>query len=823
VLYVPMAVNPSAQMTVIARGRGDMGAPRRGRPPGCLASRPPRRAGGSHDRPQSGVMMMSTLLHDIRFALRQLRRSPGFTTAAVLTLAVGIGVTASLFSVLNGVLLRPLPFDQPDRLVQLYSAYPDDETRYPLSAPDFMSVREEAESFTGVAAYNQGRLTLTGMGDPTEVDVGWVSADYFPLLGAAPAAGRLFRAEENQPGRTNVAVLSHGGWQRRFGGDPGVLGRTLELNGVSYEVVGVLQPGMDHPADREIYLPLTFGETFDATTAAGRRSEWLGVIGRLGDGATHDRAATELATLTARLREAFPETNVNISLQAVPLRDHLLGNVRTPLMILMGAVALVLLIACGNVANLLLARGAARRGELAVRAAMGAGRRRLVGQMLTESVVLWIVGGIVALGFAFLVTRGILFLAPEGIPRLDEVGLDWTTLGFTVAAVLATGVLFGLVPALQATRGDVAGTIREGGRSGSADRSGGRLRSGLVVAEVALAVFLVIGAGLLLRSFAELTTVDPGFQPERIVSVRLSPPVARYENAEALLAFYGEVIPRLEAIPGVTGAAGASMLPLTGAGTIWGFGVVGRETPEGQVQDAYVRIVTPDYLRVMGIPLRSGRAFSTADRGEAPPVVLVNEAMARRHFAGQDPLGQRITLGGEEEWEVVGVVGEVRQDGLAQAAAPEMYFPHAQFTSRGLNVVLRTDRVPSEIFARVRAEIHAMDPALPVEEFRTGEQLVASSLSEPRFYSSLIGLFAATALLLAAVGIFGVIAFTVARRTREIGIRMALGADAPRVVRSVVGGALMLAAIGVAAGLALAFVGSRLLEGSSTAWVHWTR
>jgi putative ABC transport system permease protein len=433
--------------------------------------------------------------------------------------------------------------------------------------------------------------------------------------------------------------------------------------------------------------------------------------------------------------------------------------------------------------------------------------------MLTESVVLWILGGLVALLLAYLITHGILALPPEGIPRLDEVRLDWTTFAFTVGAALLTGVLFGLLPALQATRGDVAGTIREGGRNASADRAGGRLRSGLVVAEVALAVFLLIGAGLLLRSFAELTTVDPGFQPERIVSVRLAPPVARYENPEALLAFYGEVIPRLEAIPGVAGAAGGSMLPLTGAGAIWGFGVVGREAPEGQVQDAYVRIVTPDYLRVMGIPLRRGRAFTTADRGEAPPVVLVNEAMVRRHFPGEDPIGQLITLGADEEWEIVGVVGEVRQHSLAEAPTPEMYFPHAQLTSRALNLVMRIDRAPSEVFARVRAEIHAMDPALPVEEFRTGEQLVSGSLAEPRFYASLIGLFAATALLLAAVGIFGVIAFTVARQTREIGIRIALGAEPARVVRSVVRGALLLAAVGLGAGLVLGMAGSRLLGG----------
>jgi putative ABC transport system permease protein len=759
---------------------------------------------------------LNTLLQDLSYALRQLRRSPGFALAAILTLGLGIGVNTGVFSVVNGVLLRPLPFTEPDRLVSIYTAYPEDEVRYPLSAPDFMSVREWSAVFEGVSAVIPSTATLVGAGDATELRGGWVVHDYFRVLGASVELGRGFTAEDNVPGNTDQVVLSHSAWRNRFGADPAVIGREIQLNGLTRTIVGVLEPGFDHPAEREIYLPLGMGEQYDATTATGRRIESLQIVGRVRAGVPHERVDAEMAALSQRLREEFPATNNLTELSALPLRDVLVGDVRTPLLILLGAVGLVLLIACGNVANLMLARASARQGELAVRSAMGASRRRLMRQFLTESLVLWLLGGVVAVLFAYAATRGILALAPEGIPRLEEVRLDAPTLFFAGGVSLLTGLLFGLAPALQATRGDLGGTLREGGRSGVGERKAGRLRSGLVIAEVALAVCLLVGAALLVRTFVELVREDPGFRSEQIVSTGVTLRTASYPEGTDVRRFYGDLLPRLEALPGVTAVTAVDVLPLSSGGSVLSFDVVGRERIREDVsQDMLARVVMPNYFHTMGIPLLQGRAFGTEDRFEAPSAILVNQAAAERYFPAIDPVGERISLGGEEEYTVVGVVGSVRQRGMGEAPLPEMYFPLDQVgnAGRSMQIVMRVRGTPESVFATARNEIRQLDPTIPIESFRTGDQLISGAVAAPRFYASLLALFAVTALLLAAVGIFGVISFSVSRRTREIGVRMALGADAGRVTALVVRGALVLAGLGLVIGGAVALVGTRLLSG----------
>lgn len=707
---------------------------------------------------------MSTLIQDLRYAFRSLRKSPGFAAAAALTLALGIGVNTGVFSVVNGVLLRPLDFAEPDRLVSIYTAYPEDDGHYALSAPDFMSVREWSTAFEGVSAVTTNTATLVGTGEPTDLQGGWVMADYFRLMGAGVALGRGFNPADNEPGNTDQVILTHAAWQNRFGGDPGVIGRELQLNGLTRTVVGVLEPGFDYPQRRDLYLPLAVDDQFDAATASGRRSEYLRIVGRLAPDVSHERALSELAALSQRLRDEFPATNTLTELRAISLRDVEVGGVRAPLLILLGAAGLVLLIACGNVANLLLVRASARQGELAVRSALGASRRRLVRQFLTESIVLWSLGGAVAVVFAFGVTRGILALAPEGISRLDQVSLDGAALLFAGGVALMTGIVFGLVPAVQATRGDVGGTLREGGRNAAGEKRSSRLRNALVIGEVALAVCLLVGAGLLMRTFVELVREDPGFRSERVLSFGLTLRSSTYPEDTAVRGFYGDLIPRLEAVPGVTAATAVNVLPLSGGGAVYGFGIVGRERVREDVsQEMLARVVLPGYFQTMGIPLLHGRVFGAEDRYETPSVLLVNEAAVERYFPGIDPIGERISLGGEEEYTVVGVVSSVRQHGMGAAPLPEMYFPHAQVgaAGRSMQIVLRAETAPGGVFAAARNAVRQLDPALPLESYRTGDELIMSAVAAPRFYASLLGLFAGTALLLAAVGIFGVLAFTV--------------------------------------------------------------
>ncbi len=757
--------------------------------------------------------MTEAILQDLRYAVRRLARSPGFTAVAVLTLGLGIGANSAIFSVVNGVLLRSLPFEEPDRLVQLYTAYPDDETRYPLSPPDFMSFHEEARSFSDVAAYAPTRRTITQSGDPAELNAALVSADFLQLLGTEPLIGRGFLPEENQPGQTNVVIISHALWQQRFGADPGVVGRTMVLNGIQHTVVGVLPSGSEFPSEREVYIPLQYNETFNATTADGRRGEYIDIIARLAPGVTLEQANAEVQALSNRLQQEFPETNTVQEISMIPLSQQLLGDVKTPLFILLGAVGLVLLIACANVANLLLARAAARESEFAVRSSLGAGRDRLIRQLLTESVVLGALGGLLGLLIAAWGTNALIALRPEGIPRIEGVGVDATVVAFTAIIALLTGIVFGLIPAIQMTRGDLTGALKEGGRGAMTGRAGNRLRGSLVVAEMALAVMLLVGSGLLIRSFLTLTAVEPGMRTERVLTFDLSLPSASYDTSADIFQFYGALLDRLEQLPAVTSVGASSELPLTGIGTVLSFLVEGREPPpRNQVQDAAVKFATPDFFRTLGIPLRSGRVFTEQDRAGAPQVALINEAAVRRYFPDGEAIGENLLIGDDQGWQVVGIVGDVPQSGLDQETRPEFYIPAAQAPRGRMTIAMRTSADPLALTGAIRAGVNAMDPNLPISEFTTVEEILSESVAQPRFYTMLLTLFAAVALILAAIGIFGVMSYAVAQRTREIGIRIALGAEESSVLMLVVSRALGLAAGGVALGLLGAFLLSRLLE-----------
>lgn len=759
---------------------------------------------------------MDRLLQDLRYALRQLRRNPAFSVLAVLTLALGIGANTAIFSVVNGVLLRPLPYPESERLVMLYTGYPDDETRYPLSAPDFMSYHDEARTFSGVVAAASGRQALTGRAEPAWVQVGRVSADFFEVMGTVPVLGRTFRPEENQPGTDGVVVLTHAWWQARLGADPEVLGQVLTLDGIPREIVGVLPPEFDFPSARELYTPLSYGDTFNSNTAQGRRSEYLVAVARMAPGVGPGEAAAEVAAINQRLQAEFPVTNSeNITISLVPLRDHLLGDVRGPVLVLLGAVGLVLLIACVNVANLLLARASARRQELAVRSALGAGRGRVVRQLLTESVVLGVLGGAAGLLLAAWGVPLLAATAPDGIPRLASIRIDGAVVAFAVAISLGTGVLFGLVPSFQISRWRPSAVLRDGGPGAAGGRSGNRARRALVVTEMALAVMLLVGSGLLIRSFLALTSVDPGFHTDGVVAFSVSLPPSSYQDGSSIRQFFPTLLNRIRTLPGVEEASAGSEVPLGGVGSIFGFSIENREPPApGFVMDAATVSVAPAYFAALGIPLRAGRLLDERDRFEAPEALVVNEAFVARYFPEEDPLGQRLSFGAEDEWwEIVGVVGDVPQFGLDDNVRPAVYASHAQFTTRSLFVVVRSPGDPLALTGALRAELRALDPSLPILRFVTGEQLVAESVATTRFYTTLLAIFAAVALTLAAVGIFGVISYIVTQRTREFGIRLAVGARPGDVLRMIIGQGAGMAVFGIVVGLLAAAVVTRVLAG----------
>jgi putative ABC transport system permease protein len=755
---------------------------------------------------------MTELRQDIGYAVRTLRRTPGFTAVAVATLALGIGANSAIFTVVHGVLLESLPFRDAERLHHVRMLYPDGTTYLSVSAPDFISVREENRVFEQVEAYATGILTMLGNGEPREIRGASVSDGLLPMLGVPVALGRGFAPEENQAGRNGVVVLDSGFWRREFGGDPAVLGRSVVLGGERYSIVGVLAPGAQLPERADVLRPLLYDSTFNATTATGRRSEFLEAIGRAKAGITAQQVGDDLRRLGAELQTRFPNTNGGLTLNAIRLQDLMVGAVRAPLFVLLGAVGFVLLVACANVANLLLARASARRAELAVRVALGAGRGRLLRQLLTESLVLGLAGGAAGLAIAFWGTRALVAAKPADIPRLENVSLDSTVALFTLATALLTSLAFGILPALQSTRGRITESLREGGHGGAAGRRSQGLRAALVVAEMALAVVLLTGAGLLIRSFVELTRVNTGFATEHTMAFGITMQGGAYKQGQQVRDRVPEFEQRLRALPGVTAVAATTTLPLSGLGAMIDFAVDGAPPPPPDVnQEIAVASVTPDYFRTIGIPLRRGRLFTDRDRNDAPLVAIINEAAIRRWFPNQDPIGRRVNLSGRT-YDVVGVVADVLQRNPGEPAAPQLFMAYAQRTTRSIRMVVRTAGDPLALVSSVRSEIRAIDPNLAIAEFTPLDQLVARSVARPRFYTALLALFAGVALALAATGIFGVMSYAVAQRAREISIRMALGARTGNVLLMIVGRAVALAALGLSIGIAVALALGRVIR-----------
>ncbi|HVF44359.1 MAG TPA: ABC transporter permease [Pyrinomonadaceae bacterium] len=760
---------------------------------------------------------MRTLLQDVRYGARTLRKSPGFTAVAVLALALGVGANTAIFSVVKAVLLSPLPYPESGRLLWLREVNPSngilDE---PASAPNFNDWRAQARSLEAVAAYANTSTTLTGEGEPERVPGVAASANFFPALGVAPALGRGFLPEEEAEGKNRVVVISHGLWQRRFGARPDAVGQTLTLSGNPHTVIGVapadFKSPVGGPKPAEFWTPIAFN--FDESR---RRSDYLSVFARLKAGATVGQARAELEGIASRLAQQYPGTNTGWNVAVGTLHERVVGDVRPALLVLTGVVGFLLLISCANVANLMLARSSARRQEVAVRSALGARRGRLVRQFLTESVLLSLAGGAAGLVLAWWGVELLVGLGPGNIPRLEEVGLDARVLLFTLAVSVATGVAFGLLPALSASKTNLSESLKEGGSRGSTAGAGARrLRNSLVVSEIAIAVVLLAGAGLMIRSFQRIQEVDPGFSPARVLTFDFALPAARYKEDAQVTAFVAQLTERVGAVPGAERAAVVDTLPLSGGGNVAAFVVEGRPAPPPeQVQDAEYRVVSPEYFDVMGVRLVRGQLFTARDREGSPAVAVVNEAMARRYWPGEDPIGKRVNLGNPETspWRmIVGVVRDVRHDGLDKEPYPQMYSPAAQFPRRGMTLVARASADPASLVPAIRRELSSLDKDLPLYNVRTMEQVLSDSVSRRRFQMLLIAAFAFVGLLLAAVGTYGVISYSVAQRRHEIGVRMALGARAPDILRLVLGQGLGLALAGVGIGLAAAFALTRVMS-----------
>ena len=768
-------------------------------------------------RDVKGGGLMETLLQDVQFGIRMLRKNPGFTLVAIVALALGIGANTAIFSVVNAVLLRALPYKHANRLVVLWEHKRTSKRERNVVAPaNFLDWQEQAQSFDGMAAFVDARFNLTGTGAPVEVPAQVATGNLFDLLGAHAALGRTFTPADAEPGHDDVVVLSHDLWQRQFGSDSGIVGKTLTLNGRPVTVLGVMPASFKwfikensltgKPA--ELWAP-------NKWTNRQRMGRFMSVVARLKPGVTDAQAQAEMTTIASRLEQQYTDFNTGWEVRVVPVRTQLAGELRRPLLVLLGAVAFVLLIACANVANLMMARAAARHKELAIRTALGAGRGRMVRQLLTESVLLALAGGVVGLLLAVWGVEVLVALSPANLISKTDVGLSLPVLGFTFVVSLITGVGFGLLPALEAARSDPQEALKETERNNTGSPRSRRLRGAFVVAEVALALVLLVGAGLMMKSFLRLQAVNPGFDPNNLLTMRVLLPRAKYPDDAKRVAFFRAAVERMEALPGVQAAAVVTELPFAGLGSATGFTIEGRpEPPAGNEQVTDVRASDENYFRTMNIPIISGRTFTSQEATEDRHVVVINEALARKYFPNANPIGQRLVIDMNETnapTEVIGVVGDAKYATLESEPRAMVYWPHPQLANSAMTLVMRTTNDPLSLAPAAQQAIQTLDKDQPVSDVRTMAGWIDESVARTRFGTLLLNLFAGVALLLVTVGIYGVIAYSVTQRTHEIGIRMALGARPLDILRLVVGQGLLLTFVGVVLGLGAAFALTRLL------------
>ena len=759
---------------------------------------------------------VESLWQDLRCGARMLRKNAGFTTVAVLTLALGIGANTAIFSVIHAVLLRPLPYDNPDRIVTLVESSPTRGfPRFSVSPPNYVDWRNQASAFQSMASVSRGDFTYTGGAEPERIAGANVAAPFFSVMGAEPFIGRTFLPEDDVVGRAGVVVLSYGLWTQRFGSDPQVIGKSLTLDGRAYRVIGVMQNGFQYPRGADLWVPSEFDQ--QSLGPGARGAHYLRVLARLKTGVSIDQAQAEMASLSQRLEEQYPKTNAGWTSRVISLNEVTVGAIRPTLLVLFGAVGFLLLISCANVANLLLARAAGRQREIAVRFSLGASRMRIARQLLTESILLSGIATACGLLLAEWAVRALRTLPPSNLPRAATIGLDLPVLGFAAAIAIVTGLLFGVAPALQVTRSAPAETLKEGGRSSSAGRQG--VRSALVVLETTLALMLLIGSGLLLKSFLRLQTVDPGFQSKNILTAGVTLPESKYSTDVQKIQFVDQLLGRLQSVQGVREAAVASGNPMEGSNLGFAFATKDLQalSPADQPSAGYY-VVSPNYFHILGVPLLVGRYFAQEDSIGTPRVAIISQSIAERFFHDKSPIGQTIFIGAGAPtptplWrEIIGVVGDVKDDGLGEAATMTVYEPVRQIGWRDLKVFVRSDSNPSQFVGVLRSQVLAVDKDQPVADIFTGDELMSQAVAQPQLRTLLLSLFATLALILASLGIYGVMSNTVAQRTHEIGVRMALGAGQSNVLRLVLKNGMRMTLLGIALGAVGAFALTRLMK-----------